>query len=70
MFKIDGDCTDDKKSEFFEDFENEQSNTKVVMGTKLLSNGLDCKSVQFICLVDCYVNCVDYLQMVFEAGNT
>ena len=34
------------------------------MGTKLLSNGLDCKSVQFICLVDCSIDCVDYLQMV------
>jgi len=62
--KVDGDCTDDEKRKIFDDFENEYSNTKVVMGTKLLSNGLDCKSVQFICLVDCYVNCVDYLQMV------
>ena len=61
---VDGDSTDTDKRKIFHDFEDEYSDTRVVMGTKLLSNGLDCKTVQFVCLVDCAINCVDYLQMV------
>lgn len=34
------------------------------MGTKLVSNGLDCPSVNYVCLVRCSVNVIDFLQMV------
>ncbi|CAL9737962.1 hypothetical protein MOSE0_M12310 [Monosporozyma servazzii] len=61
---VDADLVERAKQKIFNDFEDEHSETRVVMGTKLLSNGLDCKSVQFICLVDCSIDCVDYLQMV------
>ena len=66
---VDGDCLDHVKQEIFNDFEDEFSSTRIVLGTKLLSNGLDCKTVQFICLVDCDVNCIDYLQMVGRIRN-
>ncbi|CAL9734478.1 hypothetical protein MOSE0_F00144 [Monosporozyma servazzii] len=66
---VDGDCLDHVKQEIFNDFEDEFSSTRIVLGTKLLSNGLDCKTVQFICLVDCDVNCIDYLQMIGRIPN-
>ena len=61
---VDADCTASKKRQIFDEFENINSVIRIVLGTKLLSNGLDCRSVQFICLVDCFINCIDYLQMV------
>lgn len=64
VVKVNADSNDIEKKKTFAAFEDINSDKRVVMGTKLLSNGLDCKSVQFICLVDCYLNCVDYLQMV------
>lgn len=64
VVSVNADCKEVEKTKVFRDFENEYSQTRVILGTKLLSNGLDCKSVQFICLVECSINCVDYLQMV------
>ncbi|CCK71424.1 DEAD/DEAH box helicase KNAG_0G03680 [Huiozyma naganishii CBS 8797] len=48
----------------FEMFEDGRSLQRVILGTKLISNGLDCPSVRFVCLVDFRMNAVDYLQMV------
>ena len=64
VVEVDVDSEEIEKRKTFATFEDENSHKRVVMGTKLLSNGLDCKSVQFVCLVDSYLNCVDYLQMV------
>ena len=53
-----------EKQRVFEQFENPASRTKVIFGTKLISNGLDCSSVNLVILADCRANAVDYLQMV------
>lgn len=37
---------------------------KSVLGTKLLPNFFDCNPRHFVCLIDCSVKCVDYLQMI------
>lgn len=59
-----------EKHRIFDEFENERSSVRVVYGTKLISNGLDCPCVDFVCLVDCTVDCIDYLQMVGRIRNT
>lgn len=53
-----------EKQKIFEQFENPASKTKVMFGTKLISSGLDCSSVNLVVLADCRTNAVDYLQMV------
>lgn len=60
---VDADMEDEAKLAVFRDFENRHSTARVVLGTKLISNGLDCSSVKFVCLVDCTVSMIDYLQM-------
>lgn len=55
---------DIEKQKIFEQFENPMSPVKVILGTKLISNGLDCPSVNFVCLVNCRVTPIDFLQMV------
>lgn len=54
---------DTEKQKIFEQFENPMSPVKVILGTKLISNGLDCPSVNFVCLVNCRVTPIDFLQM-------
>lgn len=61
---VDADATDDVKMKVFEDFENLDSDTRVIFGTKLLSNGLNCETVNHVCLANCKTNAIDYLQMV------
>ena len=61
---VDADVKEEVKTKIFEDFENTYSKTRIVMGTKLISNGLDCPSVNFVCLADCQVDPIDYLQMI------
>lgn len=58
---MNADSNDIAKKKTFAAFEDANSDKRVVMGTKLLSSGSDCRSVQFIGLVDCYLKCVDYL---------
>ncbi|CAI4863680.1 CQS_1a_G0057250.mRNA.1.CDS.1 [Saccharomyces cerevisiae] len=48
----------------FRDIENRHPIARVVLGKKLISNGLNCSSVKFVCLVDCTVSMIDYLQMI------
>lgn len=61
---VDADMTETRKLEIFREFECAKSKTRIVMGTKLVSNGLDCPSVNYVCLVRCSVNVIDFLQMV------
>lgn len=61
---VDADADDDEKLKVFQDFENVTSTTRVIMGTKLISNGLDCPIVNHVCLVNGMCDCIDYLQMV------
>lgn len=60
---VDEDYSESYTRSVFTGFENGHFNTKVVMGTPLLSCGLDCKAAKRICFVDCSVNCVDYMKM-------
>lgn len=46
------------------DFENVDSKARIVVGTKLLPNRLDCTPVKLVCLADCKVDAIDHLQMV------
>lgn len=60
----DADVKEEEKTKIFRDFENSTSQKRVILGTKLISNGLDCPSVRFVCLADCLVDPIDYLQMI------
>lgn len=41
---------------------SDQSSIRLLLGTKQIANIMDCKHSEFICLVDCSINCVEYFQ--------
>lgn len=61
---VDGEMSDRAKLVVFRQFESCSSPVRVIMGTKLISNGLDCSAVNYVCLADCDVHVIDFLQMV------
>ena len=64
VVQISAQSSEREKVEVFGQFESINSKTRVILGTKLISNGLDCPSVDFVCLVGLYLNPFDYLQMI------
>lgn len=61
---VDGEMSDRVKLNIFRQFESSSSPVRVIMGTKLISNGLNCSAVNYVCLADCDVHVIDFLQMV------
>ena len=62
--RVDADIKEEIKTKILEDFESVNSKTRVIIGTKDIANGLTCPSVEFICLADCQVDTIDYLQII------
>ncbi|QLG70072.1 hypothetical protein HG535_0A00110 [Zygotorulaspora mrakii] len=61
---VDSEMPDRVKLSVFREFESAASPVRVIIGTKLISNGLDCNAVDYVCLADCDVDMIDFLQMV------